>query len=1406
MLLFPNLVLLQYLVLTFFLNHLNLVLNPRTEPCTAATVPTMMCHPPIRPAATCTVPRIQLLAARRRHVAASYCTAASDVAPTSAPVNAVCQRRSTPSAAGQRRWITMVIGGQRWRSTTVAGGGPPLTVAGPQLTTTRPPVNGGLHVNVTALGVATAVWMYEVLTKLNPVILNFMASVKRERGSRLKTAVIDWREFMTLSLEIDSDREDEEMQSNDGTDVHRLVVYLSMLMGEVQINTDDIHDQDINREVQINADDIHDQAEEANVPGSEHKPQQHDLDSDPFGLKPLINKKVGTEAASQSSVTPMFPPGFSPLPDDDVAGHSDAHNCLWISNNVRIMWFDVYAPQVLQDKIALWSSISNPTRNWDGILIALGDFNMTDKWGSKMSKLDRFLVSESFYDAFPHTTGVILEKGIPDHQPVLLKEHSVDYGPILFRFFHSWLELDGFHKLIEDTWKCDGIVETNGLEHVLRLATIDAKIDNGITNDLDFKNRRESIKVLGEVDRLEASDLAQKAWKILTNRLGLVISSCISPEQSAFIKGRNILDGPFILNEVMNWSRKRKEKLMIFKVDFEKAFDSLRWDFLDTIMEKLWFGLRWRVWIKGCFVNARSSILVNGSPTTEFFVSKGLRQRDPLSPFLFILAMEGLHALVCKAINVGIFKGASVGNEHLRVSHLIYADNVIFVGQCLLGACVSEEEVSDMASIIGCGAATFPLTYLGVPVGSRLLSVGGRLTLLKSVLGNLPTYFMSLYHMPVSIRSKLESLRSNFFLGSDLGIYGRTCGISDSRVHGSSQSPWRGILSMVKSIKLKGVDLLSLCRRKLGCNVANRLSLPDWGSVLRRNSRGGIEAYQFKDLRLLIELVVLNSHQDTWTWSLGVLKGYTVASVRSLIDLHFLGANLNITRWNRSIPIKVNVFMWRAMLNKLPTSANLDRKGIEVDSLLCPICHEDVETVNHIFFTCDLAKVIWDLLAKWWELDVSFCASISDWLSWLDSSSISSKARVFLDGVGAALMCTGDLYLVTSPSPIPHAYLVSQHTWHQRLGHPGSDVLRRLVSSNFIACNKEKPLVICHACQLGKHVRLPFVSLDTVINHYSHFVLVYPLFNKSYVLSKFVLFRQYVHTQFKCEIKSFQCDHGGKFDNQALHKIFADNGIQFRFSCAKTSQQNGKSERMVEALNMATHLLNILPSTAIVNNIPYTRLFGKDADYSLLRTFGRYKARLVANGSTQLEGVDVDETFSLVVKPGTIRTVLSLTASRHWPIHQLDVKSIFYMRSLYGLKQPPSPELSFSGLPLILRGLAFLIVDVTPQYSEFLLQQLIGSLHQEFAMTDLGSLNYFLGIPVTRDSSGLFLSQKKYAIEILERAHMVKENQEKDKIRSKPDKNGKRDEAEKSLKQLQWIKEEKPKKTQKEWSKTHTRD
>ncbi|GJR97224.1 ribonuclease H-like domain-containing protein [Tanacetum coccineum] len=199
---------------------------------------------------------------------------------------------------------------------------------------------------------------------------------------------------------------------------------------------------------------------------------------------------------------------------------------------------------------------------------------------------------------------------------------------------------------------------------------------------------------------------------------------------------------------------------------------------------------------------------------------------------------------------------------------------------------------------------------------------------------------------------------------------------------------------------------------------------------------------------------------------------------------------------------------------------------------------------------------------------------------------------------------------------------------------------------------------------------------------------------------------------------------------------------------------------------------------------------------------------LVANGRSQQFGVDCDDTFSRVVKLATIRAVLSLALSRNWPIHQLDVKNAFlngdlsetvYMyqppgfldarfphhvcrlqRSLYGLKQAPrawfqrfasyvngvgfSSSHCDSSLIIYQHGyeVAYLLIYVDDivltTSSTNLLQRIISSLHKEFDMTDLGGLNYFLGISVTRDSTSMFLSQKKYALKLLDKAHMANFN------------------------------------------------
>ena len=104
------------------------------------------------------------------------------------------------------------------------------------------------------------------------------------------------------------------------------------------------------------------------------------------------------------------------------------------------------------------------------------------------------------------------------------------------------------------------------------------------------------------------------------------------------------------------------------------------------------------------------------------------------------------------------------------------------------------------------------------------------------------------------------------------------------------------------------------------------------------------------------------------------------------------------------IPIKVNVFIWKLRLNKLPTLDNMDSKGIDIDSLLCPVCNDHVECVDHLFFSCEMAKELWRSLARWVSMDLPEFASIQDWFTWLDAAHMSKRSRTIFEGVASIMM------------------------------------------------------------------------------------------------------------------------------------------------------------------------------------------------------------------------------------------------------------------------------------------------------------------------------------------------------------------------------------------------------------------
>ncbi|XP_020223262.1 uncharacterized protein LOC109805546 [Cajanus cajan] len=234
--------------------------------------------------------------------------------------------------------------------------------------------------------------------------------------------------------------------------------------------------------------------------------------------------------------------------------------------------------------------------------------------------------------------------------------------------------------------------------------------------------------------------------KVLANRMKKVIGKVIYESQSSFFKGRLILDSVLIANEILEEAKRKKKQCLLFKVDFEKAYDSVNWEYIFFVMEKMRFPISWRRWIAECLATARVSVLVNGSPSSEFGVGRGLRQGDPLALFLYLITVEGLSSLMSKAVQEYVFTGYMVGGDVVPVSHLQYADDTILVGDAtlsngwaikvilqlfelvaglkvnffksqLLGVNVDQVWVQSLAQFLNCKVGSFPCSYLGLPLG-----------------------------------------------------------------------------------------------------------------------------------------------------------------------------------------------------------------------------------------------------------------------------------------------------------------------------------------------------------------------------------------------------------------------------------------------------------------------------------------------------------------------------------------------------------------------------------------------------------------------------------------------------------------------------------------------------------------
>ncbi|KAG9450247.1 hypothetical protein H6P81_010212 [Aristolochia fimbriata] len=404
--------------------------------------------------------------------------------------------------------------------------------------------------------------------------------------------------------------------------------------------------------------------------------------------------------------------------------------------------------------------------------------------------------------------------------------------------------------------------------------------------------------------------------RILAGRLKTVLPDLISKEQNGFISSRQILDAAMVTHEVADRFAKAEQPRIILKLDKEKAFDMVDWDFLEAMIRHMSFGERWIGWIRSCVENASFSLLVNGGVFGRFGGSRGLWQGDPLSPLLFNIMGEGLTSLVKAALELGWL--TNVLPEGL-IPLSQFADDTIIFGEgsldqvekwkvviTLFELGSGHEVLQHFATTLGCSVGTLPSTYLGLPLfhsriskslwclviekvqkrlsiwKGKMLSKAWRLILIRACLSGIPMHYLSFMHCPSSVVKELERLYRNFL--------------------------WKGATEDFK------------------------YHLVNW-----RKDDGRLDS------------LMLSPSTD---------GSFTVASAYSVL-LPSSDAHVSRQAWQLPAPPMVQFFIWSALHSKILTRDVLTRRGQQLNSLFCPLCDTWMETADHLLLHCEYTWKIW---------------------------------------------------------------------------------------------------------------------------------------------------------------------------------------------------------------------------------------------------------------------------------------------------------------------------------------------------------------------------------------------------------------------------------------------------------------
>ncbi|XP_062021026.1 uncharacterized protein LOC133737505 [Rosa rugosa] len=475
--------------------------------------------------------------------------------------------------------------------------------------------------------------------------------------------------------------------------------------------------------------------------------------------------------------------------------------------------------------------------------------------------------------------------------------------------------------------------------------------------------------------------------KVIANRLKVFLPDIISRFQSAFVPGRLITDNTLVANEVAHYVHNKREGpdgYMALKLDLSKAYDKMEWSFLRKVLVRFGFAQGWIDVVMQCVCSVRYSFLVRGKPRGYVIPSRGLRQGDPLSPYLFLLGAEGFSALLQQKQRLGLLPGIAICPGAPHVNHLLFADDSMLYAQASSAACF---QIKDVIETYGRASGQVVNFHKSSVVFSKNVGVSDQETV-ANLLGveivesherylGLPTYVgrkktATFEYIKERLAEKMKHWQGKLLSGAvhaspsyswwsifatrDFIQSGSLWQIGD----GHKVSVWNDAwIPNLPTFRPQGI----LWRAECPTLVKELITTPNsW------NENKIWTVFLPEDAEAILSIPLSSrNHEDRLTWQLEkqgmftVKSAYRSAFTRTSSQLSpAVVANQRVWKkiWHAKMPSSAKVTAWKICHNILPTMDRLAAKNVVLDSQVCVLCNSEPETIIHLCRNCPFSRAV----------------------------------------------------------------------------------------------------------------------------------------------------------------------------------------------------------------------------------------------------------------------------------------------------------------------------------------------------------------------------------------------------------------------------------------------------------------